>query len=625
MDSQIKEYDFIIVGGGTAGLVVAARLSEDPAVSVAVIEAGKNLIEDENILRPGLINTMYGDPKYDWRFKTEPQVDHLTRSVPSSSSLITCQACLNGRSITMPRGKVLGGTSALHFLMVSYATRVDLDNWEKLGNQGWNFDSMAPYYRKFEKFTQHSSKATDALHTSHIDPALYGTEGNVHTTIPENHWPLAEAWPPTFQNLGLGLKGDHKTGISAGGYSSIAYVDPRTSTRSYSATAYYVPVASRSNLTLISDALVDRIDLEGKKSDVIAKGVSYIVAGKAFKINAKKEVVLSAGAFGSPQILELSGIGSPSLLSSYNIEVIIGNENVGENLQDHALVPYSAEVADGELTMESFRNPAIIQKAFQDYSERKTGLLATPAINSSAFIPYSAVLSDFEKSSAAAEIDTIISQGSKGLRPGLSKQYQLIRDDLLNENETSMQLLFILAGVPERKFYGAESPHPGNYITIASCLQHPFSRGDVHIKSSDPSVYPAVNPRYLSHPMDVKMFGKHLLHVPKIFTTDPLASRLKDQGKALQPGYPVLTQENVEQFVVDNLDTEHHPIATCSMLPREDGGVVDEKLIVYGTKNLRVVDASAIPLQSAANTTSTVYALTEKAADLIKEKWGLKL
>ena len=345
-------------------------------------------------------------------------------------------------------------------------------------------------------------------------------------------------------------------------------------------------------------------------------------------MNAKNEVLLSAGAFGSPQILELSGIGSPALLSSHNIGIIIENDNVGENLQDHALVPYSAEVAAGELTMESFRDPEVIGRAFHEYAQHKTGLLATPSINSSAFIPYTAVLSPTERSQAAKEVDAMLANPpAEGLRPGLAKQYQLIREGLLTEDETSMQLFLLKAGIPERKYYSTigETPHPGNYITIASCIQHPFSRGDVHIRSSDPSVYPAVNPRYLSHPVDLKIFSKHMLHVPKIFTTEPLASRLKDHGTALQPGYPVLTEENVEAFVRDNCATEHHPIATCSMLPRGEGGVVDMKLRVYGTKNLRVVDASVIPLHSAANTTTTVYALAEKAADLIKEKWGMKV
>ena len=126
----------------------------------------------------------------------------------------------------MPRGKVLGGTSDINFLMVAYATRVDLDNWEKLGNPGWNFSNLAPYYRKFERFTQYSANAENALDTTHVDPSLYGRQGPIHITIPESHWPVAEAWPPTFKNLGLGLRKDCKSGTSAGAYSSAAFIEP---------------------------------------------------------------------------------------------------------------------------------------------------------------------------------------------------------------------------------------------------------------------------------------------------------------------------------------------------------------------------------------------------------------
>jgi choline dehydrogenase-like flavoprotein len=229
---------------------------------------------------------------------------------------------------------------------------------------------------------------------------------------------------------------------------------------------------------LIADALVSKINLSGKGNDVVASGVSFTIDGKAFTVTAKKEVILSAGVFGSPQILELSGIGSATLLKTHDVEVIIDNDNVGENLQDHALVPYSAEVANGELTMESFQDPELIGKAFKEYAQNRTGLLATPSINSSAFIPYTAVLSPVERSQAVSELDSILPNASaERLRPGLAKQYELIRDGLLSKDETSMQLLFLLAGIPEKN---NQSQNSGKYITIGSCLQHPFSRGTVH-------------------------------------------------------------------------------------------------------------------------------------------------
>lgn len=191
----------------------------------------------------------------------------------------------------------------------------------------------------------------------------------------------------------------------------------------------------------------------------------------------------------------------------------------------------------------------MVKKALQEYAEHKTGLLATPSLINAAFVPYTAVLPAEDRRREAAQIDSMLSSAEAGnLQPGLAEQYKLIREGLLSEDETAMQLCLLVAGIPERKHYTGigDRPNPGNYITVICCLQHPFSRGDVHIKSSDPTVYPAANPRYLSHPLDVRIFAKHLLQIPKIFTTDPLASRLKDHGMALRPGCPVLTEENIE-------------------------------------------------------------------------------
>jgi choline dehydrogenase-like flavoprotein len=346
-------------------------------------------------------------------------------------------------------------------------------------------------------------------------------------------------------------------------------------------------------------------------------------------VYAKKEVLLCAGAFGSPQILELSGVGSASVLAFHNIKVIIDNDNVGENLQDHPLACYSVEAADGELTVESLRNPEFVGQAYKEYTEHRTGFLAAPLISSSALLQYKATLTENKELQEAAEVDKILA-GGEPLRPGLAKQYQLTREGLLSDTETSIQLLLVHAGIPmqdpqsTRKIgQPTPTPNPGSYITITSCLLHPFSRGSVHIRSSDPTAHPTIDPRYLSHPLDIRIFAKHMLHASKITTAEPLASRLKDKGTALHPGYYTLTEENVEEFIRTQLNTQHHPLGTCSMMPRQDGGVVGERFKVYGTRNLRVVDASVIPLQTASNTTSTIYAIAERAADMVKQDWRL--
>lgn len=172
--------------------------------------------------------------------------------------------------------------------MVVYPSKVHLDNWGKLGNKDWNFDKLAPYYNKFEHFTTPSEKTAKALNTSEVDPSLHGAKGPIHPTIPESYWPLAETWVPTLKNLGHGLHANSKSGISAGGYSTMCFLDPRTATRSYAAIAYYAPNVARSNLFLITDSLVKKISLTGKDPDVAASGVSFTVNGKDFTVYAER-------------------------------------------------------------------------------------------------------------------------------------------------------------------------------------------------------------------------------------------------------------------------------------------------------------------------------------------------
>lgn len=518
----------------------------------------------------------------------------------------------------------------MNYLMAAFPTRIDLDNWERLGNKGWGFDDLRPYFRKFEHFSPPLVETATALQTSYLDPALHGQNGPIHTSIPKSYWPLTDAWTSTIDNLGVSPHKDSKAGIATGGHTTLALVDPSSSTRSYAATGYFQPNASRPNLFLMTDAHVTKINLKKDGLSAVATSVNLIVDGKETTVKANREVILCAGAFGSPQILELSGIGNSGILASYGIDVVVENDNVGENYQDHPLSFYSAEVAEGEDTMESLKEPAILQQAIQEYTESQTGFLASSLVSSAAFVPFKAICTTGGANASledqVAAIDGLVIPAAELVATGIDKQHELIRDGILNQNEPSCQYLLIHAGLPVNHSGSTSRLQvelPGKYITVVPCLMHPFSRGSVHICSKSPTVLPKVDPRWLSHPADLKVFCKHMLHAAKIFSTEPLSSRLKDGGKALQPGYYALTEDNVEEFVKNNTDTQHHPIGTCSMLPRASGGVVDADLIVYGTANLRVVDASVIPLQISANPTCTIYAMAEKAADMIKAKWGI--
>ena len=311
----MSSYDFVIIGGGTAGLVMANRLTEDPNITVAVLEAGTHRPDDPKINIPGLWTQLYGDEIYDWNFKTKPQ-PHL-----------------GNHTIAWPRGRVLGGSSTINFMMQTDASAEDLDIWEKLGNPGWNFKTLAPYYRKFETFNPPDDAVIDALNVRYIKPEVHGTRGPVQASFPRGTGPGDSVWGPTNDALDIGVKGDPRDGNTLGGYSILKYID-NNGKRSTAASSYYAPVAERTNLKLIEGALVTKIVLdETTGSAPTANGVEYVVDGQTAAVHATREVILSAGSVMSPKILELSGVGSRAILSQLDVKTVVENAAVGENLQ----------------------------------------------------------------------------------------------------------------------------------------------------------------------------------------------------------------------------------------------------------------------------------------------------
>lgn len=253
-------------------------------------------------------------PAYDWNFKTIPQ-SHL-----------------DNRTIAWPRGKVLGGSSAINFLMQSHASKLDIDNWEKLGNPGWNFESLAPYYRKSETLSPPDEETVKALNINYLEVDLHGSQGPVQTGFPRGTGPADGVWGPTFDALGLGVRRDPRHGATLGGYPILKYMDQKGK-RSTTASTYYATVANRQNLTLIQDALVKRIIFDDLDGEPTASGVEYDLEGQEFVVHAAREVILSAGTVMSPKILELSGIGSKATLDKFGIKTVVENDGVGENLQ----------------------------------------------------------------------------------------------------------------------------------------------------------------------------------------------------------------------------------------------------------------------------------------------------
>jgi len=401
--------------------------------------------------------------------------------------------------------------------------------------------------------------------------------------------------------------------------SNLITVDPASGTRSYAATAYYQPNVNRSNLTILTEAQVTKITFSHHDGEIIATGIDFISFGSKYHVKADHEVLLCAGSIQSPQILELSGIGSRNVLEPLGIKVIVENANVGENFQDHGIVPLSFQAAEGVTTFDSFGIAGVEAAATTEFYATQAGLLSS-LIDSNANLSYQQV-DQRTGHVSPTPISELIQAATNNAVPILKQQYQLLGEALLNPKDSAYQMIYIPVGVQKGVADGEGIPSPGNFITLYVSVSRPYSRGSVHITSKDPTVAPIIDPNYLSHPLDVELFSNGVLFLQYLATKEPFASLLKDSGRAFHPGFEHLTKETVGEFCREALTSEYHPLGTCSMMPVSEGGVVDTKLKVYGIANLRVIDASIFPLQIRNNLQTSVYAVAEKAADIIKNDW----
>ena len=533
---------------------------------------------------------------------------------------------LDGRKVAQPRGKTLGGSSAINLNLLAYPSKIDIDNWAELGNCGWDWNSMLPYYQKFHTLTLPSAHVRETLALSYFDDALQGTSGPIQASFGEEQGPLEAAWPRTFNNLNLNMTGDQLSGTAFGGFSNPGTIDPKTVTRSFAGSAYYsADVASRTNLRVLTEALAEKIIFQDSAGNAVAAGVQFIAKdGVRRTVYSRKEVIVSAGTLKSPHILELSGIGCKTRLALNGIDVVIDNPNVGENLQDHAVGHMSFEVNDGIPSADAFRDPQVAQAAMDLYQSSKSGPLAASTY-SSAFTPVNGSSGISNKGEVQYLLDRYRFDQEQGDNPGYKRQTELLRTMLEDGDNSSAQYflgpfqLNVLDGYSPLQFLKPSTP--GNYISVLAALSHPFSRGSVHIDSPDPTEKPILDPKYLSHPLDREILSRHIQFLETIVKTEPWASLLKKDGRRIPPGRYV-DDLDVAREQAKLMISNYHPVGTCAMMPEALGGVVDERLVVHGTTNLRVVDASIIPMQPRANIQSSVYAIAERAADIILEDLG---
>ncbi|KAF5367873.1 hypothetical protein D9615_010490 [Tricholomella constricta] len=581
--------DYVIVGAGLAGIPLAVRLSENPNVTVTVLEAGGDKFHDVNLDTPAYILNNLGDPNKDWSFFSAPQ------------------AHLGGRSLYLPRGKGIGGSSLLHYMEVNRASVVEYNALGQLVSPDWSWNNLLSYFRKSETFTY--SKQEVQEYGFQFDKLYQGTKGPVQRTIPRWIDQIAQPWIKTLKLMGIQYDADANDGGLTGAWLSTHTID-RHSVRSSaaSASAYYEPNQSRANLKVITGAHAARVLTSTTKGTdaVVATGVEFLKDGTQQTIQANKEVILCAGSYQTPQLLELSGIGDPDVLSKFDIPVVVDLPGVGKNLQvssEHVTVPYTAKLTPGHTTWENLTDPSFAKEQEDLYKTAGGGMLSTVP-STFAFLPFK----DFDQDGTIARsINSLTLPNTTSI--AVQKQWV---------HEAGVAFLELNAFDRFIPGLTVTKPEPNtNYMSTFVILLHPFSRGSVHIASRDPTAPPNIDVNMLEHDTDIAILVRGYRIVRELARAGPLKDHIASE---VSPGEQVQTDEELAEYIRKTAGTTYHPVATVSMLPRNLGGCVDAELKVYGTANLRVVDASIFPFQMSGHPQATLYAVVEKIADVIKSE-----
>ncbi|KAK0881022.1 hypothetical protein LTR87_005143 [Friedmanniomyces endolithicus] len=571
-----------------------AASSPTAYLTILLLEAGQDHNRDESIYTPALNTQLLDDPSFDWQYISTPQPG------------------LNGRTVKQPRGRVLGGSSAINSYALIYPSAAGLDALAELGNDGWDWAGMKPYFQKFLTVCAPSETVRRELRLSHNDGSVRETCGPLRACFPQVVYPRQKVWVETFRTLGLKNRVEAMDGKALGGCISTCHIDGETRERAHAGSAFFAPVRERANLRLVCGATVRWIVFD-KEADGLLKatGVQYTVNGVEHQVSVRKEVVLAAGVFGSPQILELSGIGNPRVLGDHGIDVAYANPNVGENLQDHMRAALLFEAGDGV----EFEPSLPEAEARRLYETSRTGPGAERACHAFAYMPLQPFLSSEEKEDLRSVLDKHLIDPS--FSPFEQKRNKFVRRMIESPNEATVTAYFAPRPAPD--------PAGKPMLALLSMLSYPLSRGTVHICSPDAFAKPTIDPGYYyTHPLDLEVHARHMHPLEKLAQTEPLRSLIKPGGARLPEDHDTLTLERAKRLVQAHASTNYHPCGTCGMMPESTGGVVDARLKVYGTRNVKVVDASVMPIIPRGNIITTVYAVAEKAADVISKDLDIR-
>ncbi|KAK4183563.1 putative GMC oxidoreductase [Podospora australis] len=590
-----KGYDYVIVGGGTAGLTVADRLTEDGKTTVLVVEFG--VLSDASSITTvaGGFSGM-GDSRYMYDINSVPQIN------------------LRNRTTRVMAGKVVGGSSAVNAMMTVRGTAEDYDRWGSFfsSNSHWSWKGLLPYFQRALNFVPPNPDVTASANITY-DTSFWGNTSGVYAAWPSYQFPSTTAQMNAFSGIpGVPFVRDSGSG-EPGVYWYPTFMDPKTVLRSYAKTGHYENVKTRTNYHVITSSKVTKIILDG----TTATGVTFVAAPASGQpaanapqttVSARKEVILAAGAVHSPQILQVSGIGPRSVLTAAKITTVVDLPGVGQNFQDHPIAQGSFQF--GRFPVKPSADEARSNRTFATWSSQvwaanRTGPNSIATGNAAAWLSFPVI------STRSAQLaDDLAAQNHAAYLP--------TGTDATVVAGYKAQMLSYAAALRGNKTAFFNNVLSGGSASGITVDLHPLSRGTVNINPADPvNREPLVDYRALANPLDVAIITDILKFTRRYYMNNPAT---KDWSpRELSPGANTQTDAQWATYITDTLSpSEFHPAGTCAMMPRELGGVVDEELKVYGVKNLRVVDASIFPTLPGANTCQTVYAVAEKAADLIR-------